>query len=167
MGRSALQSSWPAYFPSTPIGSQDVSRASSNEQRSWRNPSLLRRSPPMPYHHQVRRFLNHFPCCVVIVILVGRPITLSISAPVSLYASRASLARRRTALRMAVRARWDQFKLWRASGRFSEMQRRVRAALPGRERVYQYVGLDGRGDDVSSEQGVELVREDVSSTALS
>ncbi|KAN0082344.1 hypothetical protein V8E55_008139 [Tylopilus felleus] len=97
----------------------------------------------------------------------GRPITLSISAPVSLYASRASLARRRTALRMAVRARWDQFKLWRASGRFSEMQRRVRAALPGRERVYQYVGLDGRGDDVSSEQGVEHVREDVSSTALS
>jgi len=84
-----------------------------------------------------------------------RLITPSTYVPVSLYASRASLARRRTALRMAVRARWDQFKLWKASGRFSEMQRRVRAVLPGRERVYQYVGWDRLGDGVvTSEQSV-------------
>ena len=84
-----------------------------------------------------------------------------------MYASRASLARRRTALRMAVRARWDQFKLWKASGRLSDMQRRVREALPGRDRVYQYVGLDGRGDGVPLEQGIEHVRQDAASSALS
>ncbi|KAG9309702.1 hypothetical protein JVU11DRAFT_10378 [Chiua virens] len=87
-----------------------------------------------------------------------RPITPTISVPVSLHASRTSLARRRTALRMAVRARWDQLKLWKASGRFSEMQRRVRAALPGRESVYQYVGLERR-HSVSS-QGFEQMREE-------
>lgn len=70
---------------------------------------------------------------------------------------------------MAVRARWDQFKLWRASGRLSEMQRRVRAALPGRERVYQYVGLEGQGYEITvpPEQDLEHVTEDISVSTLS
>jgi len=85
-----------------------------------------------------------------------------ISGPVSLYASRMSLARRRTALRTAMRARWDQLSAWKASGRLGEMQRRVRAALPGRERVYQYVGLERlSAAGIPVEQGPEFVREDV------
>jgi hypothetical protein len=92
-----------------------------------------------------------------------RLITPSVSGPVPLYSSRTSLARRRTTLRMAVRARWDQLKLWKASGRLSEMQRRVREALPGRERVYQYVGLER----APSEQGLECVGEDPSLSPVS
>ncbi|KAH7881857.1 hypothetical protein F5I97DRAFT_470844 [Phlebopus sp. FC_14] len=52
------------------------------------------------------------------------------------------LSRRRSALRLAMRARWDQLGLWKAGGRLNEMQRRFRAALPARERVYEYVGLE-------------------------
>lgn len=108
-------------------------------------------------------FSHPFPESVVIVVLIERLITPSVSGPVSLYASRASLARRRTALRMAVRARWDQLKLWKANGRLSEMQRRVREALPGRERVYQYVGLER----IPSELGLEYVGEDASLSPVS
>lgn len=90
-----------------------------------------------------------------------RPITPSVSVPVALYTSRASLARRRTALRMAVRARWDQLKLWKTSGRFNDMQRRVRAALPARDRVYQYVGLETMSA-APAEQGLEYVRDEAS-----
>ncbi|KAH0828827.1 hypothetical protein J3R83DRAFT_3296 [Lanmaoa asiatica] len=114
-------------------------------------------------------FSHPFAECVIIV-LVERPVTPSIPGPTALHASRASLARRRTALRMAVRARWDQLGLWKASGRLSEMQRRVRAALPGRERVYQYVGLERRrysASSVSSEQSLECFREDTSPSLLS
>jgi len=99
-----------------------------------------------------------------------RLIVPGVSGPVSSYASRASLARRRTALRIAVRARWDQLKLWKASGRLSEMQRRVRDALPGRERVYQYVGLERHPYSVSllpSEQGLVCVGEDASYSPVS
>ncbi|KAG6369286.1 hypothetical protein JVT61DRAFT_15498 [Boletus reticuloceps] len=97
-----------------------------------------------------------------------RLITPSISGPIPLYASRALLARRRTALRMAVRARWNQFKLWKAGGRLSEMQRRVRAALPGRDRVYEYVGLeDGGASTAPSVRGLEYVREDASLSSVS
>lgn len=73
-----------------------------------------------------------------------------------------SLARRRTALRTAMRARWDQLALWKASGRLGEMQRRVRDALPGRERVYQYVGLERlrySATGVPIEQGGEFVQD--------
>jgi hypothetical protein len=108
-------------------------------------------------------FSHPFPDSVVIVVPIERLITPSVSGPVSLYASRTSLARRRTTLRMAVRARWDQLKLWKASGRLSEMQRRVREALPGRERVYQYVGLER----APSEQGLECVGEDASLSPVS
>lgn len=54
-------------------------------------------------------------------------------------------SRRRTALRIAVRQRWDQFSLSRAGRRIGEMHRRLRAALPPREFVYDYVGLDKAG----------------------
>jgi len=104
------------------------------------------------------------------VSLPERVITPSTSVPVALYTSRVSLARRRTALRMAVRARWDQLKLWKASGRLSDMQRRVRAALPGRERVYQYVGLEMGPYLLPSappEQGLEYLGGETSSTPLS
>jgi len=103
----------------------------------------------------------------VIGALIERPITPNISVPIPLYASRASLARRRTALRMAVRARWDQLNLWKASGRLSEMQRRVRAALPGRERVYQYVGLEGGTYSVLSVPLEHASLEGASSSPLS
>lgn len=115
-------------------------------------------------------FSHPSPGCVVIVLLVERPITPSISSPISQHASRGSLARRRTALRMAMRARWDQLGLWKAGGRLNEMQRRVRAALPGRERVYQYVGLESRRHSVSSiptEQGLGCVREGATSSPVS
>lgn len=109
-------------------------------------------------------------CVVFLTVHIERPVTPSISVPVSLYASRASLARRRTALRMAVRARWDQLKLWKAGGRLSDMQRRVRAALPGRERVYQYVGLETDRYTVPSvppEQGLEYLIGETSLSPLS
>ncbi|KAG8221385.1 hypothetical protein J3R82DRAFT_1561 [Butyriboletus roseoflavus] len=115
-------------------------------------------------------FSHPFPDCIVIALLIERPITSSISGPTSLYPSRGSLARRRTALRMAMRARWDQLGLWKAGGRLNEMQRRVRAALPGRERVYQYVGLEKRpysSSSAPSEHGLEYVREDATSSPVS
>ena len=105
----------------------------------------------------------------LIIVLIERPITPSISGPATLYASRASLARRRTALRVAMRARWDQLKLWKDSGRLIDMQRRVRAALPGRERVYEYVGLETGRYNVSSvpaEQGLDHLGEVASSSPL-
>ena len=114
--------------------------------------------------------LHPFPDSVVTVVLIERLIMPGAPGPVSSYASRASLARRRTALRMAVRARWDQLKLWKASGRLSEMQRRVRDALPGRERVYQYVGLERHPYSVSllpSVQGLEYIGEDASLSPVS
>ncbi|KAF9219091.1 hypothetical protein BS17DRAFT_811338 [Gyrodon lividus] len=77
-----------------------------------------------------------------------RPSTPTLSGPVShssLYASRSSiLSRRRGSLRVAMRARWDQLGLGKAGGRLNEVQRRVRAALPARERVYEYVGWENR-----------------------
>lgn len=120
--------------------------------------------PPVNITPQTGTQFSHaFPGYVKIVVFTERPITPSIHGPASLYASRASLARRRTALRMAMRARWDQLGLWKAGGRLSEMQRRVRAALPGRDRVYQYVGLEGHRYSVSSipsQQGPEFSGED-------
>lgn len=121
--------------------------------------------------HPGTSFSHVRPVCAVIVMLyVERLITPSVSGPISIHASRASLARRRTALRMAMRARWDQLGLWKAGGRLNEMQRRVRAALPGRDRVYQYVGLESRWHHVSSiplEQGLEGVRGDLTSSPVS
>ncbi|KAI6097709.1 hypothetical protein EV401DRAFT_1879685 [Pisolithus croceorrhizus] len=52
---------------------------------------------------------------------------------------------RRVALRLAMRQRWDQFRLSRAGRHFGEMQRRLRDVLPMRELVYDYVGIE-RGD---------------------
>ncbi|KIJ60863.1 hypothetical protein HYDPIDRAFT_116731 [Hydnomerulius pinastri MD-312] len=78
----------------------------------------------------------------------GRPSTPIPSAPGSypaMYMARSSiLSRRRSSLRLAMRTRWDQLGLWKAGGRLNEMQRRVRAAFPARESVYEYVGLESR-----------------------
>ncbi|KAI6116964.1 hypothetical protein EDD17DRAFT_528650 [Pisolithus thermaeus] len=56
-----------------------------------------------------------------------------------------TFSRRRVALRLAMRQRWDQFRLSRAGRHFGEMQRRLRDVLPMRELVYDYVGIE-RGD---------------------
>ncbi|KIK74251.1 hypothetical protein PAXRUDRAFT_176297, partial [Paxillus rubicundulus Ve08.2h10] len=97
-----------------------------------------------------------------------RPSTPTLSGPMShssMYGSRSSiLSRRRGSLRAAMRARWDQLGLWRASGRLNEGQRRVRAALPARELVYEYVGWEDRRrmvPPVTTDDGFDAVTEDV------
>ncbi|KAF9233629.1 hypothetical protein BU15DRAFT_90269 [Melanogaster broomeanus] len=73
-----------------------------------------------------------------------RPGTPTLSSPVSYassHASRSSILSRR---RASLRARWDQLGLWKAGGRLNDVQRRVRAVLPARERVYEYVGWENR-----------------------
>jgi len=97
-----------------------------------------------------------------------RPSTPTLSSPMShssMYGSRSSiLSRRRGSLRVAMRARWDQLGLWRASGRLNEVQRRVRAVLPAREQVYEYVGWENRRrmvPPVAMDGGLNAVIEDV------
>lgn len=140
--------SWPAYSPSTPFGSRDASRASSSVQRAShpRQPpkrTLFQRLP-IPYFHQVCYSAYSVMCLIDSTTRAERPRTSTVSYGPA-YATRMSiLSRRRTSLRVAMRTRWDQLGLWGAGGRLSEMQCRVRAALPARERVYEYVGLESR-----------------------
>lgn len=85
----------------------------------------------------------------------------SISPHASIHISPRSsgFSRRRTALRVAVRQRWDQFSLSRAGRRIGEMQRQLRAALPAPAFVYEYVGVEraAQRTAVSLVGGAEVV----------
>ncbi|KAL4063891.1 hypothetical protein J3A83DRAFT_4378565 [Scleroderma citrinum] len=87
----------------------------------------------------------------------------------SIYISPRSsgFSRRRSALRLAVRQRWDQFSLSRAGRRIDEVHRRLRAVLPMREFVYEYVGLERGGTGQRPIVGDEYVRASSPSPSLS
>lgn len=82
----------------------------------------------------------------------GTPVTSPFTSPhTSSFISHSSrlstFSRRRTALRLAMRQRWDQFRLSRTGRRIGEMRRRLSDVLPVRELVYDYVGIERGGID--------------------
>ncbi|KAI5981757.1 hypothetical protein EDC04DRAFT_2847784 [Pisolithus marmoratus] len=67
-----------------------------------------------------------------------------------------TLSRRRTTLRLAMRKRWDQFRRSPASRHIGEMQRRLRDVLPIREVVYDYVGIESGGENMTMDEGLPI-----------